>query len=276
MPFPTSATNYSLALLLCQAMQIIVLAGVYYGKNMGKTLTVPETFAVVALVSAMGEPVGNIFVQCAQYLPCLDNFANIQEFLLSEELIHSLIATDAAEAEQADEPRERRQDMDRPLYALAKALRFTDPYIVELVQASLTCAQGERTILDRLNLGLAPGTTTVITGPIGCGKTAILKTLIGERRLDGGRILMGTKSVAYCGHVPWLENTSIRRNIVGGDIYDREWYMEVLDACGLRDDLKSFRQGDCTLAGVDGCNLSGDQKQRTVSQRLGLITDDPN
>lgn len=250
-----------------QAVPLIILAGVYYGKTIGMTLSVAETLSTFALLSATSEPISKVCVQFAHYGPFLNSFGKIQKFLLMEELAHSRITTDAADAEDDNEPRERRRDTNRQLLALLKAVEFTDPHIVELVQASLLVNNGDKVILDRINLGLAPRTTTVIVGPTGCGKTAFIKTLIGEMPLDRGRILMSTKSVAYCGQEPWIENTSIRKNIVGGDVYDRAWYMEVLNACDLRPDFKHLPQGENTSAGVSGCNLNRDQKQRVALAR---------
>ena len=45
-------------------------------------------------------------------------------------------------------------------------------------------------------------------------------------------------------------------------IYDDVWYNKVIDACCLRRDLSLLPNGDMTMIGERGINLSGGQKTR--------------
>jgi len=72
-------------------------------------------------------------------------------------------------------------------------------------------------------------------------------------------------SMAYCDQTPWLENRSIRDNILGQSPLDEKWLATVLEACALDEDVRMFPLGDLTLVGSGGVSLSGGQKQRVVS-----------
>jgi len=50
-------------------------------------------------------------------------------------------------------------------------------------------AFGPLTVLDGVNLAIAPGQTTVIIGPSGCGKSVFLKSIIGLIKPDRGRVM---------------------------------------------------------------------------------------
>lgn len=71
--------------------------------------------------------------------------------------------------------------------------------------------------------------------------------------------------MAYCAQQSWLENRTIRHNIVGASPWDRKWYSAIRVACCLDPDLEQLEKGDQTRVGSKGVNLSGGQKQRVVS-----------
>lgn len=62
-------------------------------------------------------------------------------------------------------------------------------------------------------------------------------------------------------------NETLRENILFGKPYVKKEYEKVIDACGLRMDLKMFDAGDLTEIGERGINLSGGQKQRVSIAR---------
>lgn len=119
---------------------------------------------------------------------------------------------------------------------------------------------------------------SVIVGPVGSGKSLLLCALLDEASVTAGRLgrpsvgdavqnglLSG--STAYVAQPPWIDNCSIRDNIVFGFPFDQERYDRVLQACALNQDLESFADGDATIAGAGGSSLSGGQKWRVALAR---------
>lgn len=131
--------------------------------------------------------------------------------------------------------------------------------------------------LKDLNLEFAIGKLNVITGVSGSGKSSILLALLGQMTLVKGTVHMpaavnpenlSTKSdkglidsVAYCGQEAWLNNDTIRKNILFGSPFNAKLYKAVLSACALVLDLQTLAHGDLTLKGERGVSLSGEQKQ---------------
>lgn len=103
-----------------------------------------------------------------------------------------------------------------------------------------------------------------IVGPVGSGKSTLLESILGET-LSSSSVLRIESSTAYCAQQPWLENDTIRANILGVSSYDRKWYDQVKAYCGLVEDFQTMAQGDRTKIGSKGLNISGGQKQRIVS-----------
>ena len=115
--------------------------------------------------------------------------------------------------------------------------------------------------LKDIDLSIPRGSLTAIVGSIGSGKSSLLQGLVGEmRRTEGKVTFSGTTSL--CAQSPWIQNATVRENIVFGQAWDENRYWAaVRDAC-LEPDLELLEDGDSTEIGEKGINLSGGQKQR--------------
>jgi ABC-type multidrug transport system fused ATPase/permease subunit len=124
----------------------------------------------------------------------------------------------------------------------------------------------ETALLRNVNLEVKDGEFLVLHGPVGCGKSSLCSALLGEMVKHSGTVFIGG-SVAYCSQQPWIQNMTVRDNILFGLLYDRKKYEKVLNACALTADLQSLPAGDSTEIGERGINLSGGQKARIALAR---------
>jgi ATP-binding cassette subfamily C (CFTR/MRP) protein 1 len=116
-----------------------------------------------------------------------------------------------------------------------------------------------------VNLTIFKGSITMLSGPVGCGKSTLLKAILGEVHPKSGRISISTPHVGYCSQNPWLQNTTLRKNIIGTTAFEETWYRRVIDDCNLGLDIAQMPDGDETLLGSRGMSVSGGQKHRIVS-----------
>ena len=65
----------------------------------------------------------------------------------------------------------------------------------------------------------------------------------------------------------WMQNATVKENILFGKVPNSKFYEQTIDACALRSDLKILPGGDQTEIGEKGINLSGGQKQRVSLAR---------
>ncbi|KAJ4481119.1 P-loop containing nucleoside triphosphate hydrolase protein [Lentinula aciculospora] len=112
----------------------------------------------------------------------------------------------------------------------------------------------------------------LITGPTGSGKTSLLLALLGEMHfIRSGRDsffhLPRDGGVAYATQESWVQNETIKNNILFASEYNETRYKEVIYACGLEPDLELFDAGDNTEVGEKGLTLSGGQKARLTLAR---------
>ncbi|KAJ5728886.1 P-loop containing nucleoside triphosphate hydrolase protein [Penicillium malachiteum] len=121
-----------------------------------------------------------------------------------------------------------------------------------------------RFILQNISLKFPVGKLSVIHGETGSGKSLLLAAIIGEIDLLSGSIAgpSSNQPVAFVSQTPWLQNATVRDNILFGSNFDEVRYQKVLQACALEPDLAALPKGDQTHIGLRGVKLSGGQRAR--------------
>jgi ATP-binding cassette, subfamily C (CFTR/MRP), member 1 len=131
-----------------------------------------------------------------------------------------------------------------------------------------------------INIQISRGEFVVVVGEIGAGKSSLLSALVGEMRKTDGTVLLGG-TVGYCPQTAWIQNATVKSNILFGRDFDPDKYDAVIQACALLPDFEMLPNGDATEIGERGINLSGGQKTRINIARAAyhdadiVLLDDP-
>ncbi len=145
-----------------------------------------------------------------------------------------------------------------------------------------------------VDLEIRAGAFVAVTGPVGCGKSAIARCLAGVYAPDAGDIWLdgrpaaevGPFLVGYAPQEGYIFSGSLRDNILLGLGPATEDRVESLvQLAGLADEVASFPQGVETQVGELGVRISGGQRQRLGLARAAgarmprfpglLVLDDP-
>ncbi|KAK2960293.1 Multidrug resistance-associated protein [Blattamonas nauphoetae] len=79
------------------------------------------------------------------------------------------------------------------------------------------------TVLTDINLQIPTGSLTMVVGGVGSGKSSLAAAMTGDvERVDGTVCLRG--SIAFCPQVAWINNSTVRGNIVFGMPFDEAKY----------------------------------------------------
>ncbi|XP_059180053.1 ATP-binding cassette sub-family C member 3 isoform X2 [Centropristis striata] len=144
-------------------------------------------------------------------------------------------------------------------------------YAVTVVNGKFSWAKEDPPVLHNINVMVPQGSLLAVVGHVGCGKSSLISALLGEvEKLEGEVSIRG--SVAYVPQQAWIQNATLRDNILFGKPYNEQKYRCVLEACALTPDLEVLPGGDMTEIGEKGINLSGGQRQR-VSLARALYSD---
>ncbi|KAF9354827.1 hypothetical protein BGX34_010786 [Mortierella sp. NVP85] len=134
--------------------------------------------------------------------------------------------------------------------------------------------------LKDISIDIPRGSLVAVVGPVGSGKSSLLQAMVGNMMKSQGEVIRGT-SISYASQTPWIQNATIRNNILFDTPLNEERYWRVVKACSLEQDLSSMPYGDQTEIGERGVNLSGGQKARLSLARSvyydaqTVIMDDP-
>ncbi|GLI63446.1 hypothetical protein VaNZ11_006418 [Volvox africanus] len=110
------------------------------------------------------------------------------------------------------------------------------------------------------------GEVVAVVGRVGSGKSSIFQAILNHMTVESGALHVGG-SMAYVPQTPWVQNLTLKDNIIFGLPFDEEKYKKVIHACALELDLQILPKGDQTMAGERGINLSGGQRQRVCLAR---------
>lgn len=151
---------------------------------------------------------------------------------------------------------------------------------VQFSEASFTWDRNLEPTIRNVNLDIMPGQLVAVVGTVGSGKSSLMSAMLGEMENVHGHItIKGT--TAYVPQQSWIQNGTIKDNILFGAEFDERRYQQVLEACALLPDLEILPGGDLAEIGEKGINLSGGQKQRISLARASYqnsdiyILDDP-
>jgi ATP-binding cassette, subfamily C (CFTR/MRP), member 1 len=134
--------------------------------------------------------------------------------------------------------------------------------------------------IEGIDLTIGRSELVAVIGLVGSGKSSLLAALAGDMRRTSGEVVFGA-SRAFCPQYAWIQNATVRDNIIFGKPFDPVWYERVIEACALRQDLEMLPNGDMTEIGERGITVSGGQKQRLNIARAIyfnadiVIMDDP-
>jgi ATP-binding cassette subfamily B protein RaxB len=151
---------------------------------------------------------------------------------------------------------------------------------IELRGVGFRYSEGEAAVLRGVSLVIEPGESVAIAGASGCGKTTLLKLMLGIHEPQIGEVRIGDVPLAHLGLRTWRDmiGTVMQDDqLFAGSIIDNisffdarpdvAWVEQCAAMAAVHDELQAMPMGYHTLIGDMGTSISGGQKQRLLLAR---------
>ena len=230
-----------------------------------KPLDLALGFSILSLVQLVDSPLGIMSFSLPMLVSSIACVDRIQQYLLSNSRQDNRLLLNPGHGQKPSITVLPSKSMNDTFEM--QTLRSRSPSeaseAIVMRDCSLGWEEGLSLIKD-VNLSIKFGDVVMVVGPVGCGKSTLLKGLLGETASSSGFVYVSNVTFAFADQEAWIQNVTIRDAVSGTSnvIANESWYHEVLDCCGLSEDVSNLPQRDRTIIGSKGISLSGGQKQR--------------
>lgn len=239
-----------------------------YTKVAKKDLTIPVAFAGIAVFQMVQTNIGQLPPRIFFYLNTLISVRRLDRFLDEAEMPDLADDSGASTGYAASSEASivfRNAVFEYPKHEVRDA---------DVAEFTLRCPS---------SFEIPAGKLTLVCGDNASGKTSLLSAILGEMDLVDGQLHRPTAKHAFAlaTQDSWLEQATIKDNILFGAAFDEKRLDAVLDACALKPDLSRWVAGVDTEIGERGVSLSGGQRARVALARAVyspanvLLLDDP-
>ena len=231
----------------------------------GNHLTAQNVFTTLALLGALQKPVTVLFsYEFRALFQTFTTLERVESFLLDDNCDVPVSSTQKWNPSQSKDPTGISETQLNENHFLAVEPTFLTNHVCNKGEPFLCLNRVKlRPRDDSFNLCLCISDRKLIgiTGPVGCGKSTLFDFILGEIPSAYGQITRQGQ-IAYVCQTPWVFSGTIRENIIFGKEFNQDTFEKAIEACSLKEDLKSLSCGDLTYVGERGVSLSGGQRAR--------------
>lgn len=201
-------------------------------------LNADTAYTVLTLLSLLAWPVNDFIRSIPSMNAALASLNRIQEFLQSEtRRDHRIFLEESPKSTQHDQSSSDGIELTN----LNRSMLSSEVIVARDVNVSWK--QDADFSVHDVNLSVAKGQIHMIIGPTGCGKSTLMKGILGETPSTKGFLYTNCRETAFVDQTPWIRNTSLKDNILGVSVYHEAWYNEVVRACVLDHDIAQLPNG---------------------------------
>ncbi|KUJ09415.1 ABC transporter-like protein [Mollisia scopiformis] len=237
-----------------------------------QTLDVTKAFTALSLIALLVAPIRQVVFATPPLLAAVGCFDRIEKFLSSPtKKDHRMLVP--AQGQSSDMIGEGSLtpelviESDIELQDIRPRNLDSSQTTIRVRNLTLAWSDEQSPVINDISIDFPTGDLTMIVGPVGCGKSSLLRGLLGETPSTKGNVYIDRAYTAFVDQTSWIQNTSVRKNIIGVSDFEPEWYTKVVHACALDTDIETLPEGDSTKVGSAGAALSGGQKLRIALGR---------
>jgi ATP-binding cassette, subfamily C (CFTR/MRP), member 1 len=212
-------------------------------------------FSVLAILRVVEGPLNILLYACPALASSLACFSRIQKYLLAQSRQDNRLSLESVY--DSEEYWSSQQTSAEGIELQRLSVSRTSANEVLLLKNCSFGWEPTHEVIHDVDLSIKAGGLTMIIGPVACGKSTLIKGILGECTESSGFVYLRDDSIAFADQDPWVQNGTIKAAICGPTSWgvspgDDLWYQEVIACCGLTEDIKNFSRGDQTRVGSKG------------------------
>ncbi|KAK2171192.1 hypothetical protein NP493_1094g02037 [Ridgeia piscesae] len=201
----TAYLNGSFAISWSMATYLMALVsfGTYVLSSSDNVLDANKAFVSLALFNVMNFPISMLPNALSYGVQAYVSICRINKFLRSEELDEDNVRHDPSTKEA-----------------------------IKIDNGMFSWSRDEKPVLKNISLKIPEGSLVAVVGQVGSGKSSLVSALLGEMQLVEGRVNV-RGSLGYVPQQAWIQNATVKDNILFSKAFSQSAYQKVIDACAL-------------------------------------------
>ena len=100
--------------------------------------------------------------------------------------------------------------------------------VVDIQKGHFRWTKDGEDVLRDVTLEVKDEESVAIVGPVGAGKSSLLYAIMNEMIKSSGTKRVSTNKIGFVAQQPWIQNDTLKNNILFGEPYEEEKYQRVL------------------------------------------------
>ncbi len=231
-----------MTLIIAPILTFAVFSVLSRNANDGTTLDTTRVFTSLSIFALLQEPLSSFIMALSTFTGSIGCFTRIQEFLDTDVRVDSRIkptqsyddssqTSQTASVSRLSDIGAEKKDISATIKPKGDVLFESNA--IEVRDGSFGWDKSKEANLSDIDLTVPRGKFTMLVGPVGCGKSTLIKALLGEVATLKGEVRASCAEMAYCDQTPWHMNGTVRESIIALSEVDERWYMSIIRACAL-------------------------------------------
>lgn len=159
--------------------------------NKGAVLDISRLFTSLSLLTLLTQPLFELFASIMDFMSAIGCFQRIQQYLVQESRVDCRIRNNQSPH------RENMEKEDFQKHCLSEN-------VLEVTSGSFGWTSSTAPVVSDVQFSLGGAKLTMVIGPVACGKSTLLKGVLGEVPISTGKVYTEDGPIAFCDQTPWL------------------------------------------------------------------------
>lgn len=175
-----------------QLISPIITFAIFIGsaRNGATNLDPARMFTSLSLLFLVSDPLFNLFAGLIEFTTALGCLKRTEQFLLSPSRVDARTIHESASSDESNPN--------------SNGEKGSSDACISVRDGTFGWKAGGAFVLQNLHIDLQLGDIVFVMGPVGCGKSTLIKALLGETPVSHGSVTLSRLDISLCEQSPWI------------------------------------------------------------------------